>query len=394
MEESMSIRVRARKYSETNTVTWQADIHVKLVDGRHIRERVRVPGATSESAALKWARERERWLILHGHEQTEVETEAEAPTLAEFCQRWMAEYVVANRLKPSTVYNKQQLIRHYLLPALGEARIDAITEADVQRLKARFAEQRASSVNNILTCLSSILKSAVEWGVIEALPRIRPLRKEPARFEFYEEAVYQGLVEASLQVDGRSHLVVLLGGEAGLRAGEMLALRWDHCDFARGVLRIEENEWQGRRGTPKSNRTRQVVMTGRLRAALADWRRRQGDDPRVLRRDDGSPPSKRVLDGWLRAAQRAAGLRSKGPHVLRHTFCSRLAARGAAPKAIQELAGHVHSSTTDRYLHLAPSALQTAIDLLDPAASGAGASSRSSRSEPWHGHGTGAGAHE
>jgi site-specific recombinase XerD len=88
-------------------------------------------------------------------------------------------------------------------------------------------------------------------------------------------------------------------------------------------------------------------------------------EARVILRDDGTPASKRVVDCWLYRAQQAAGLAKKGPHILRHTFCSRLALRGATPKAIKELAGHVHSSTTDRYLHLAPSALRTAIDLLD-----------------------------
>jgi integrase len=42
-------------------------------------------------------------------------------------------------------------------------------------------------------------------------------------------------------------------------------------------------------------------------------------------------------------------------HILRHTFCSHLAMRGAAPKAIQDLAGHQHLSTTMRYMHLSPS---------------------------------------
>jgi hypothetical protein len=42
-------------------------------------------------------------------------------------------------------------------------------------------------------------------------------------------------------------------------------------------------------------------------------------------------------------------------HILRHTFCSHLAMRGAAPKAIQNLAGHQHLSTTMRYMHLSPS---------------------------------------
>ena len=70
----MSVKIRERVYPETNTVTWQADIHVKLIDGRKIRERSKIPGATSRSAALKWAKERERWLILHGHEKEANET--------------------------------------------------------------------------------------------------------------------------------------------------------------------------------------------------------------------------------------------------------------------------------------------------------------------------------
>ncbi|MCA9661100.1 MAG: tyrosine-type recombinase/integrase [Myxococcales bacterium] len=81
------------------------------------------------------------------------------------------------------------------------------------------------------------------------------------------------------------------------------------------------------------------------------------------------------MDRLVSNAQKAAGLAPKGPHILRHTFCSRLAARGAPPKAIQELAGHVHSSTTDRYMHLAPSALRTAISLIEgEAATGTSAS--------------------
>jgi len=52
-------------------------------------------------------------------------------------------------------------------------------------------------------------------------------------------------------------------------------------------------------------------------------------------------------------------------HVLRHTFCSHLAMRGAAPRAIQELSGHANISITQRYLHLAPSALIEAIALLE-----------------------------
>jgi len=52
-------------------------------------------------------------------------------------------------------------------------------------------------------------------------------------------------------------------------------------------------------------------------------------------------------------------------HILRHTFCSRLAMRGATVKSIQELAGHQHLTTTQRYMHLSPAARESAIRLLD-----------------------------
>ncbi len=362
----MSVKVRQRIYRETNTATWQADIHVKLLDGRKIRERSKVPGATSRSVALKWAHERERWLIVHGHETPTAPAPPVVPTFAEFSRRFLAEYAVANRLKPSTIHNQSTLLRNYLAPHLGDRPLDQLREPDVQRLKAALHSLAPATVNNALTLLSTMLKTAAEWCLIATPPRIRMLKEPPPAFSFYDDDTFERLVTAATSIDPICLLVVLLGGEAGLRAGEILALRLRHCDLRRGVLRIEENEWQGHIGTPKGHRARQVVMTARLRATLLEFdTKHPGPDRRLIARLDGTPATKRVIDGWLHRAQRAAGLPIRGPHVLRHTFCSRLAASGAAPRAIQELAGHRHSTTTDRYLHLTPCALQTAIGLLD-----------------------------
>jgi len=46
--------------------------------------------------------------------------------------------------------------------------------------------------------------------------------------------------------------------------------------------------------------------------------------------------------------------------------------RGAPVRAIQELAGHKNLSTTQRYMHLSPAALESAIRLLDRPKTGAG----------------------
>ena len=67
----------------------------------------------------------------------------------------------------------------------------------------------------------------------------------------------------------------------------------------------------------------------------------------------------------IRGAQRVVGLPQSGVHILRHTFCSHLAMKGAPARAIQELAGHADLSTTQRYMHLSPAATEEAIRLLD-----------------------------
>jgi hypothetical protein len=72
-----------------------------------------------------------------------------------------------------------------------------------------------------------------------------------------------------------------------------------------------------------------------------------------------------VRDRVERAAQ-SAGLATTGVHRLRHTFCSHLAMRGAPARAIQELAGHQELGTTQRYMHLSPASLESAIRLLEP----------------------------
>jgi integrase len=60
----------------------------------------------------------------------------------------------------------------------------------------------------------------------------------------------------------------------------------------------------------------------------------------------------------------------QGVHILRHTFCSHLAMKGAPARAIQELAGHADLSTTQRYMHLNPAVTEDAIRLLEGRQSG------------------------
>jgi Phage integrase family/AAA domain len=86
---------------------------------------------------------------------------------------------------------------------------------------------------------------------------------------------------------------------------------------------------------------------------------------------DGSPITRDRVIKAVRGAQRAAGI-DQGVHILRHTFCSHLAMKGAPARAIQEVAGHADLSTTQRYMHLSPAATEDAIRLLDARQAGVG----------------------
>ena len=86
--------------------------------------------------------------------------------------------------------------------------------------------------------------------------------------------------------------------------------------------------------------------------------------PRVVCEEDGRLLTQKVVQGIMRRTARRANVKA-GVHILRHRFCSHLAMRGAPPRAIQELAGHQNLTTTQRYMHLSPAALDPAIRLLD-----------------------------
>ena len=341
---------------------WEVDIHVILSNGKRVRERTRktIP---SKSAARRWGQARERDLLRNEPLSTKVRKEV--PTLGAFVSRFLDDYARAERQKPSGVSAKETILRVHLVPALGRRKLDAIRNEDVSRLKHRLQSRSPKTVNNVLTTLNKLLKMAVEWEVIDALPcTIRLLKTPRTRAAFHDFDDYERLVTAAQAVDANTHLIVLLGGEAGLRCGEMMPLEWKDVDLKRGQLRIRRSEWKGHITTPKGGHPREVPLTRRLTVALSQRRHLRGRRVLMEPRTGASLTQKMVQDR-VRWAARKANLEHEGVHILRHTFCSHLAMRGAPARAIQELAGHQDLSTTQRYMHLSPAAIEGAIRLLD-----------------------------
>lgn len=350
--------VTTRKYRRGG---WEVDIRLTLPDGSEHRLRRKAP-INSKSAAQRWGEERQR----HWYDELTDPSpaqEREVPTLSKFWPRFMDCHAKANRQKASGIAAKEMIARVHLIPNLGERPLDTITTEVVQQLKATLAGRKPKTINNVLTVLNTMLRKAVEWGVVERMPcSIRLIPVPPPKAHFHDFEDFERLVTAAQKRSPEAYAVVLLGGEAGLRRGEIAAIRWEDIDFRKRQLCVQRSVWKGHVDAPKGGRLRYVPMTARLSSALQTIRHLRG--PFVFSAD-GHAASEKDIGDHVDHAARAADLTHRGIHTLRHSFCSHLAMRGAPARAIQELAGHADLRTTERYMHLSPAALDSAIRLLE-----------------------------
>jgi integrase len=352
--------VTLRKYQGGDE--WEVDIRVQLPDGSVIRERKKAP-VSGKTAALRWAEARERVLLVNGKPNRQKQEVSTVPTLAEFSNRFLEGYAKANRQKPSGIAAKDTIFRVHLVPLIGIRRLNEISTEDVQKLKSALGGKAPKTVNNVLTVLNTALKTAVEWGVIDRVPcAIRLLRTPKPVAGFHDFSDYERLVEAARTEGTTTLLIVLLGAEAGLRCGEIMALEWSDVDLRKRQMCVARAEWKGHVTAPKGGRIRHVPLTERLTEALKASRHLRG--ARVVCDEKGQPLTQKVVQVAIRRVARRAQVKP-GVHILRHTFCSHLAMKGAPARAIQELAGHQDLATTQRYMHLSPAALDAAIRLLD-----------------------------
>src|SRR5690606_18844209 len=120
------------------------------------------------------------------------------------------------------------------------------------------------------------------------------------------------------------------------------------------ALRFLDGYAKGNRPKPSGIASKETVLRVHLAKAFGDKRLDEISTEHV----------QRLKAALVRRTARRANVKP-GIHILRHTFCSRLAMRGAPARAIQELAGHQDLGTTQRYMHLSPAALDAALRLLE-----------------------------
>ena len=264
--------------------------------------------------------------------------------------------------KPSTVRAYERaLVNHIEGSDLGRIKVAEVRRADVQALADELLADGLApgTVSNVLNPVQALYRRLIDRDVLTHNPAARldlPAKgnARPTRIASSGEAAE---LLAALAADDRPLWATAF--YAGLRRGELQALRVLDIDLGQGLIRVERG-WDQYEGAiePKSSASRRTIP---LLAVLRDHldehliRTRREDGQLVFGRTSEDPFAPPVTDQRAKDAWEAAGLQPVTLHEARHTFASLLIDSGANAKAVQEFMGHSKIQTTfDTYGHLLP----------------------------------------
>jgi integrase len=310
-----------------------------------------------------------------------------APMFHAYAEQWWS--LTEGQLSANTQADYRWRLEKHLLGYFGPMPLDTIKAASVEAYIAgklagviykdgrevrRESPLSARSINMTLILLGAILERAVKHELIDrnAARGCRAKERAPARSYLETAAQIRALLDAAGELDrtaakDRRHVerraMIATLTLAGLRIGELLALRWRDVDLAAGWLTVGEAKTDAGR--------RRVKIRGALRDELVALRGRRQDAPqaayvfptRTGARMGAENFRNRVLgcpavmvDGEKKAGTGTgavgcanANLEGEGlpplpvkltPHSLRRTFCSLLYALGETPPVVMQEMGH------------------------------------------------------
>lgn len=284
---------------------------------------------------------------------------------------WLAGYdqYLANNvgLCASTRAYRNRYAKLLLTDCFGHGRVCwlRVRPADVWRCAERFAHRvKPSSAGVMLSSLRSLLRYASLHGgcrpeLALSVPQVanygseRPLVVLSDR----ERRRLLALPPERRRADGRDRAMVICMLELGLRASDVAQLRLGDFDDRKGTLRVL---------SPKTGTVRWIPLPATVHDVLRSYvqtRPPAGCDGLFLRIHP--PSSAPATPSIVRAAARRAYGRCgfpeswTGTHRLRHTFASRLYARGASLFEIGSMLGHKSIDSSARYAHTDVEALRS-----------------------------------
>ena len=307
-----------------------------------------------------------------------------SPTLKEFCEDRMEPWAKAtfeHSCPNNWLWFRSGIRRLKAYELLSKARMDEITNEKVAGFAA-FEQSRlqnrgrhgdeekrgmsVSSINSALRVLRRVLSLAVEWGALEASPKLRLLPGERHRervVTYAEEERY--LAAAPLLLAA----VATVLADTGMRPDECYRLRWEDLNWVNGrngnLLVAYGKTAAARRVLPMTPRVRSLLDT-RWDAAGKPSEGWVWAAPTSSGRIDHSSLKKQHAKAFRTANNEAKknSLSLLTPFVLysfRHTFLTRLGQSGCDAWTLARIAGHSSISISSRYVHPSEEAVLNAM---------------------------------
>ena len=250
----------------------------------------------------------------------------------------------------------------------------AVRPAELRRFLAAEAEHRPAPASQARTvaALKGFFRFLVENEYLDRNPALvlRTPKKREALPDVLDKRELVRLLQAVERDDvwqrhfagkrERDRLLLALFAYAGLRRSELLGLDWDDIDLERRLLRVRK---------AKGGRQRTLPIHPALAPLFIDYLgcRARDPEPALFVGVKGKRLSQTIMTQTFLRYARAAGVTERKrvtPHTLRHVFASELLRAGANLRQIQELLGHKHLDSTQRYTRVTAHELRGAVKRL------------------------------
>jgi len=305
-------------------------------------------------------------------------------TVGEFVERrFRPDHVNLKRKNTRRLYD--QVLRNYVLPAIGTMRLREVRRENIQHLATHCIAlgKSVGTVRHIVKVVSLIFTLAedLEWSEGNPATRIRLPEDTPMQRGALSWAQVQQIARA-LKEPYRSMVVVL--AQTGMRFGELAGLRWkwvnlldeeaivDGYRIPDHTILAKENWTAGEfQPTPKGKRIRLIPMTTAVWVELSYIHERsclhseEQPSQLVYPNRHGKPFDRSYFASKVfKPAVRKLGLGWASIHSLRHTTATMADQAKLTMRERMDLLGHRDERTAMGYAH---SDLQRIREKLDEA---------------------------
>jgi integrase len=341
--------------------------------GKQIRRRRTISAKSNREANKKLA------LFIAEVENGSV-VEANNMTLSLFTKYWKDKYANID-LAERTQERQFEILKNRILPELGHLRLSKIKPTHILDFKQKLTQGgrmdnktgnlSSRSIEMILGLLRSMLNKAKKWELISANPcdNVDMPKQKSRAIPIYDETQLTTFISLLNSEPLKYRLMVFLALTTGLRRSEMFGLEWQHIDFCKSSLRIEQSSlYIVGKGlitkdpkTELSNRliavpTSVIELLNQHKDEQAMERQRLSelwaDSNRIFTTAEGKAIHPDTFNTWLKKFIRKHELPHISPHSFRHMSATFALDQGISLKSISSRLGHAKTSTTaDIYAH-------------------------------------------